>query len=72
MYRLVSLLAAMAIMISVAACGDNQSAPADASPPRIDAPEDLERKACLDQPTELARPPGGQLPCELLPPGFSP
>ena len=27
--------------------------------------------ACLEQPTELARPPSGQLPCALLPPGFS-
>jgi hypothetical protein len=27
---------------------------------------------CLEQPTALARPPSGQLPCELLPPGFSP
>jgi hypothetical protein len=26
--------------------------------------------ACLDQPTALAPPPAGQLPCELLPPGF--
>ncbi len=27
--------------------------------------------ACLEQPTELQKPPSGQLPCELLPPGFS-
>lgn len=27
--------------------------------------------ACLDEPTALASPPSGQLPCELLPPGFS-
>lgn len=26
--------------------------------------------ACLDQPTQLAQPPGASLPCELLPPGF--
>jgi hypothetical protein len=25
---------------------------------------------CLDRPTELERPPSGQLPCELLPPDF--
>ena len=25
---------------------------------------------CLDRPTDLDRPPSGQLPCELLPPGF--
>lgn len=26
--------------------------------------------ACLEQPGTLATPPAGQLPCELLPPGF--
>ena len=26
--------------------------------------------ACLDRPTDLARPPTGQLPCELIPPGL--
>lgn len=26
--------------------------------------------ACLEQPDALATPPTGQLPCELLPPGF--
>lgn len=26
---------------------------------------------CLEQATALAVPPSGQLPCELLPPGFS-
>jgi hypothetical protein len=26
--------------------------------------------ACLDSPDELTRAPNGQLPCELLPPGF--
>lgn len=25
---------------------------------------------CLDRPTDLPRPPTGQLPCELYPPGF--
>lgn len=25
---------------------------------------------CLDQPGEVARAPGSELPCELLPPGF--
>jgi hypothetical protein len=28
-------------------------------------------KACLDQPNELPRPPMGQLPCELIPPGLT-
>lgn len=26
---------------------------------------------CLDSPQELARPPSGRLPCELIPPGLS-
>lgn len=25
---------------------------------------------CLDQPSDLPRPPSGALPCEMLPPGF--
>ncbi|HMJ14214.1 MAG TPA: hypothetical protein VK524_22515 [Polyangiaceae bacterium] len=28
-------------------------------------------KPCLDRPTELERPPSGQLPCDLIPPGLS-
>lgn len=27
--------------------------------------------SCIDQPHQLMSPPAGQLPCELLPPGFS-
>jgi len=27
--------------------------------------------ACLDRPDELPRPPTNELPCELLPPGFT-
>jgi hypothetical protein len=26
--------------------------------------------SCLDQPSDLPRPPSGRLPCELIPPGF--
>lgn len=26
--------------------------------------------ACLDRPTDPQQPPGRQLPCEMLPPGF--
>lgn len=26
---------------------------------------------CLERPTDLPRPPSGELPCDLLPPGFS-
>lgn len=33
-------------------------------------PTTEELGACLDRPTDLARPPAGKLPCELLPPGF--
>ena len=53
-----------------AACGDNGKAakPHDAG---VDAaPQAL--GPCVDRPTDLARPPTGQLPCELLPPGFVP
>jgi hypothetical protein len=48
--------------LAVASCKD------DVQPP---GPEGSGLKSCLEQPTALARPPSGQLPCELLPPGFS-
>ena len=35
------------------------------------APSDGGLKPCLDRPSELERPPSGQLPCDLLPPGLS-
>lgn len=72
MKRFISFALAAAL---AAACGDNDSAP-------IDAPEDAELDAgvdaaptalgaCLDRPTDLIRPPTGQLPCELIPPGLT-
>ena len=51
-----------------AACGDNKDAPKDAGADASDAA--IPVGGCLDQPTDLPRPPSGQLPCELLPPGF--
>jgi len=47
----------------VASCKD------DPPPPEEEGPA---LRACVEPPTALARPPSGQLPCELLPPGFSP
>jgi hypothetical protein len=58
---------ALVLLLALAACGDNKKASAtgdagiDAGPTVL-AP-------CLDRPDELPRP-TGQLPCELLPPGF--
>lgn len=65
------LLAILAVGLALGACGDNQRATAtgDAG---IDAPDASALAPCLDRPTDLARPPSGQLPCELLPPGFAP
>lgn len=57
-------------LLGLAACGDNQEAPKDAPP--ADASDPGALAPCLDRPTDLARPPTGQLPCELLPPGFTP
>jgi hypothetical protein len=58
--------------LAVAGCGDNIGAPsrddagaADAAP---DAAQGLQH--CLDVPTQIVKPPNGQLPCDLLPPGF--
>jgi hypothetical protein len=66
-----------------AACGKGKSSPMDAAG-TIDTAADTTadtaagvdaapaRTPCLDQPADLPRPPSGRLPCELLPPGFSP
>jgi hypothetical protein len=48
------------LLLVLAACPPAPSTP-DASVPV---------GACLDRPEELTRAPNGQLPCELLPPGF--
>jgi len=53
------------------ACGDNRAAPPPDDAAVIpDAP--AARTACLDRPTDLAVAPSGELPCDLLPPGFKP
>ena len=62
--RLARLARLVAIVTLAATCGDNTLPPDDPQPQPL-AP-------CLDRPTDLPRPPPatGQLPCELLPPGF--
>jgi hypothetical protein len=69
---------AVIVALALAACGDNNvRPPPDARPDRPDAAEEDpdagvdELVPCLDRPTDLARPPTGPLPCDLLPPGFS-
>ncbi|MDY7225453.1 hypothetical protein [Hyalangium rubrum] len=52
------------VPLMAASCSD------DPEPPKEEE-EKPGLSACLDQPNALARPPSGQLPCELLPPGFS-
>ena len=56
---------------SDAAPKDDASTP-DAKPndAPVIPPSDGGLVPCLDQPTNLERPPSGQLPCHLLPPGF--
>lgn len=66
-------LAMLALVAALAgACGDNTrpQAPDDAGIDGQPQPQPL--APCLDRPTDLPRPPTatGQLPCELLPPGF--
>lgn len=67
-------LVLLVVTLLAAACGDNGNTakPHDAG---VDASVDAApaaRGPCVDRPTDLARPPTGQLPCELLPPGFVP
>jgi hypothetical protein len=53
---------ALLLPLVAASCKDD--------PPPDDPQPPPEVTACLEQPGELATPPAGQLPCELLPPGF--
>lgn len=41
-----------------------------ACPPPVPVPDGGNGEPCLDRPGELTRAPNGELPCELLPPGF--
>jgi hypothetical protein len=70
MIRLLFVVALLA-----AGCGDNSAAPRDPDPAvPADAGVDgaVALAPCLDRPTDLSTAPAGQLPCELLPPGFKP
>jgi hypothetical protein len=64
-----ALLAGLYLTLLAAGCGDN-AAPAPAPDGGIDGPPVQAVGPCVDQPTDLALPPGGALPCGLLPPGF--
>jgi hypothetical protein len=71
------MLRTIILIAALGACGDNLKAPRDAGGDAapVDASADAAPQAlgpCLDRPTDLARPPANQLPCELLPPGFHP
>lgn len=59
------------LVAGLAACGDNLKAKDDAGVTADAAPDATQPLGhCLDSPTEIVRPPNGQLPCDLLPPGF--
>ena len=59
----------IAIVVCAVACGDNDKplTPADAGTDAAVQP----LTSCLDQPTDVPRPPTGALPCDLIPPGIS-
>jgi hypothetical protein len=72
----------LAVALVGSACSDDDKSTSNGGqPPALDsnvvdagtpdgaAPAPL--AACVDRPGDLPRPPGTELPCELLPPGFS-
>jgi hypothetical protein len=63
---------ALLIVVVLAACGDNNKAsPSDGGVDTVaDASGSGALRACLDHPSNEARPLTGGLPCDLLPPGF--
>lgn len=56
------------LLLLVVACGDNLK-PMTTGDAGVDAVVQP-LAPCLDRPTDLATPPTGALPCELLPPGL--
>ncbi|HEY5920820.1 MAG TPA: hypothetical protein VIV11_04080 [Kofleriaceae bacterium] len=62
---------ALLLVVALAACGDNKPARDDAGTGDGSMPDATQPlRHCLDHPTNLVKPPTGQLPCDLLPPGF--
>ncbi|WP_224361459.1 hypothetical protein [Hyalangium versicolor] len=57
----------LVLLVPLVAASCKDDPPPEENPP----PGDDKPTACLDQPTALATPPKGELPCELLPPGFA-
>lgn len=62
------LLVVMVAAMSVG-CGDNQKSQPDAGMGNGDDAA-MPLAHCLDSPEQVVLPPSGQLPCDLLPPGF--
>jgi len=62
MKRAALALLALALLSAVACSSTDSNA---------DGPGAAELGSCLEQPGELARPPEGRLPCDLIPPGLA-
>jgi hypothetical protein len=60
----------LACVVSLGACGDNLKARQDGGVSDVSPDATQALKHCLDHPSDMVKPPTGQLPCELLPPGF--
>jgi hypothetical protein len=74
MRRRLLVIASLALAgLAAVSCDDGSTSAttADAGAGDGGAPPDGGLAACLDRPDDLPRPPSRQLPCELLPPGFS-
>jgi hypothetical protein len=65
MARRIALLGALLLAAHLGACKSGDSALGNPTP-SVDT-----LRACLDRPVDLPRPPAGNLPCELIPPGLS-
>ena len=62
---------ALILVACLAACGDNSKGRHDAGAGDAATPDAMQSlQHCLDDRAALVRPPDGQLPCDLLPPGF--
>jgi hypothetical protein len=78
--NLTRALSALALALALGACGGDEGSESvlpPAGPGSLTGAADAgtpspSLRACADPaPSELPRPPSGELPCELLPPGFS-
>jgi hypothetical protein len=69
-FRTVALVLGLLAVVAAEACKSRSQPDPDAATTLDAMPDGTVLGSCLDQPSDLPRPPTGRLPCELIPPGL--